>query len=950
MSEDFPSSYDPKNVEENCYQMWEENGFFHVDPHSEKPPYCIILPPPNVTGALHMGHALVDTVQDVLIRWKRMQGFEALWMPGVDHAGISTQTVVERHLIKTLGKRRKDFSREEFLSHVWQWKELNEKRIITQLKKVGCSCDWSRKRFTMDEVSNKAVRKIFKKMYDQNLIYRGDYLVNWDPVTQTALADDEVEYEEKESSLWYFKYPLEDGSDYITIATTRPETMLGDTAVAVSPKDERYKHLIGKNILLPITNRSIPIIKDHYVDPEFGTGAVKITPAHDPNDYEIGINHKLEMINIMTPDGKINEISEEFKGLSMSDARQAVVKKMQELGLVKKIEPYTLRVGISYRSKAIIEPYLSKQWFVRMEPFKEKLMRSIEDKNIKMVPKSFESTYFHWISNLRDWCISRQLWWGHQIPIWYHKDDPEKILCYDGEDLPEEVQKAPNDWRRDEDVLDTWFSSALWPFSTLGWPDNTQELQKFYPTSVLVTGHDILFFWVARMILMGEFALQEKPFAETFLHGLIYGKSYWKVDDEGNIHYLSLEERLDYDMGKPLPKDIHSKWEKMSKSKGNVIDPLEIIDSYGADAMRMALLSSLTHARQIDLDRRRFEEFKNFANKFWNSARFVFMNLDAQNDLEALTAEKLSEGLDLKTLRIEDQWILSKYNNTIQSVEKHLSVYEFDKATQCVYSFYWDEFCAYFVEVSKPYLFGKVLSKKERETKQKLLAIILLGSVRLLHPFVPFITEQVFQMLKKRFFGLSLKENLDPYSKDFIESLSKEACIVSLFPKALKTDISEEKEKDFELISKCLYQIRNIRADMGLPPSTACDVYFILSKDSPISRILQENSHLISSLVKIKEFYFVDKEPDLKLISTGLVENIKIIIPLPEDMKEKEIKRLQTQIEKFSVQIEGLKTKLSNSNFIEKAPEELVKKTRESLENETKKLEELKHKLELLKA
>lgn len=852
MSEDFPSSYDPKNVEENCYQMWEENGFFHVDPHSEKPPYCIILPPPNVTGALHMGHALVDTVQDVLIRWKRMQGFEALWMPGVDHAGISTQTVVERHLIKTLGKRRKDFSREEFLSHVWQWKELNEKRIITQLKKVGCSCDWSRKRFTMDEVSNKAVRKIFKKMYDQNLIYRGDYLVNWDPVTQTALADDEVEYEEKESSLWYFKYPLEDGSDYITIATTRPETMLGDTAVAVSPKDERYKHLIGKNILLPITNRSIPIIKDHYVDPEFGTGAVKITPAHDPNDYEIGINHKLEMINIMTPDGKINEISEEFKGLSMSDARQAVVKKMQELGLVKKIEPYTLRVGISYRSKAIIEPYLSKQWFVRMEPFKEKLMRSIEDKNIKMVPKSFESTYFHWISNLRDWCISRQLWWGHQIPIWYHKDDPEKILCYDGEDLPEEVQKAPNDWRRDEDVLDTWFSSALWPFSTLGWPDNTQELQKFYPTSVLVTGHDILFFWVARMILMGEFALQEKPFAETFLHGLIYGKSYWKVDDEGNIHYLSLEERLDYDMGKPLPKDIHSKWEKMSKSKGNVIDPLEIIDSYGADAMRMALLSSLTHARQIDLDRRRFEEFKNFANKFWNSARFVFMNLDAQNDLEALTAEKLSEGLDLKTLRIEDQWILSKYNNTIQSVEKHLSVYEFDKATQCVYSFYWDEFCAYFVEVSKPYLFGKVLSKKERETKQKLLAIILLGSVRLLHPFVPFITEQVFQMLKKRFFGLSLKENLDPYSKDFIESLSKEACIVSLFPKALKTDISEEKEKDFELISKCLYQIRNIRADMGLPPSTACDVYFILSKDSPISRILQENSHLISSLVKIK--------------------------------------------------------------------------------------------------
>lgn len=688
MNETLNKSYTPSEVEKKWYAFWEKHGFFKADAKSAKPSYCIVLPPPNVTGALHMGHALVDTVQDALIRWKRMSGFEALWVPGVDHAGIATQTVVERHLIKTLGKRRKDFSREEFLSHVWDWKNKNEENIISQLKKVGCSCDWSRNRFTMDEMSNKAVRTIFKKMYDEGLIYRGDYLVNWDPLAQTALADDEVEYEEKNGFMWFINYKVEGSNESITIATTRPETLLGDVAVAVSPQDQRYQHLIGKFLALPLSDRKIPVIADHYVDPSFGTGAVKITPAHDFNDYEVGLRHNLEMINIMTSDGKINENGRDFCGLTVLEAREAVVLALKNQSLLVKQEPHMNRVGISYRSKAVIEPYLSKQWFVKMSSFKKELRALVEEKKVKMVPPHFESTYFHWIDNLRDWCISRQLWWGHQIPIWYHVEDPSKVICYDGEDLPEEVRKNPSQYKRDEDVLDTWFSSALWPFSTLGWPDQTEDLAKFYPTSTLITGHDILFFWVARMIMMGKYALGDVPFHETFLHGLIYGKSYWKVDSHGQLSYLTSTEKLDYDLGKPLPKEIESKWEKMSKTKGNVIDPLEIIESYGADAMRMALLSSLTHARQIDLDRRRFEEFKNFANKLWNSARFVFMNLEESSSYKALDETHILSGIDLSLLELEDKWILRELNGVIKQINKYLTNYEFDKASHTLYSFF----------------------------------------------------------------------------------------------------------------------------------------------------------------------------------------------------------------------------------------------------------------------
>ncbi len=529
----LPKAFIAKDIEEKWYTFWQENRFFNADNQSSKPAYCISIPPPNVTGVLHMGHALVDTLQDVLIRWKRMSGFEALWVPGTDHAGIATQTVVERHLIASQGKRRKDFSREEFLEHVWSWKENSEKQILSQLKKVGCSCDWSRLAFTMDEKRNRAVQAMFKKMFDANLIYRGDYLVNWDPVTQTALADDEVEYEDKDSFLWYFRYPFIDKSGDVIIATTRPETMLGDTAIAVSPTDDRYEEFVGKKILHPLTHHEIPMIADRFVDPTFGTGVVKITPAHDPNDYEIGLNHKLPFLNVMTPDGRMNENAGKFAGMTREEGREAVVKAMKEQGLLVKIEPHRHRVGISYRSKAIIEPYLSKQWFVRMSGFKEMLRKVVQEKKVRLIPSNWENTYFHWIDNLRDWCISRQLWWGHRIPIWYRKDDPDAMICYAGDDQPPEVKKEPHAWVQDEDVLDTWFSSALWPFSVLGWPDQTEDLKKFYPNSTLITGHDILFFWVARMILMGEYEYNIPPFPETFLHGLIYGKSYWRHQKDG---------------------------------------------------------------------------------------------------------------------------------------------------------------------------------------------------------------------------------------------------------------------------------------------------------------------------------------------------------------------------------------------------------------------------------
>lgn len=937
---ELPKAYDAKAVESKWYVFWFKNNMFSANPASNKPPYCIVIPPPNVTGVLHMGHALVNTLQDVLIRWKRMLGFETLWIPGTDHAGISTQTVVERHLMKTLGKKRKDFPREDFLERTWQWKEENENLILNQLKRLGCSCDWNRLRFTMDEGNNLAVRAMFKKLFDEGLIYRGDYLVNWDPITQTAIADDEVEYEERQSFLWHFKYPFADGSGYVKIATTRPETMLGDTAVAVSPKDARYSKMIGKTLILPLMNREIPLISDRMVDPSFGTGAVKVTPAHDPNDYQMGLSHKLPFINIMTPDGKINENGGKYANLTMEEARHAIVADMHALGLVEKIEPHIHRVGISYRSKATIEPYISKQWFVKMEKFGPKLRAAISDGVVSIIPKNWESTYYHWIDNLRDWCISRQLWWGHRIPIWYNKKDSNVMICYEGPGIPPEAQEHPADWIQDEDVLDTWFSSALWPFATLGWPLQTEELDRFYPNSVLVTGHDILFFWVARMIMMGEYAMHEAPFPEVFLHGLIYGKSYWRDVKGGGIVYVSQEERQSYELGKPQPKEVKSKWEKMSKSKGNIIDPIEIIDQYGTDAMRMALCSGASQAREIDLDLRRFEEFKNFANKVWNGARFVFMNL------EGLTDAELSEGIDESCLNLEDRWILSVLNKTVKFVQEKLSSYMFDQAAAKAYDFFWKEFCSYYVEIAKPTLMGKTGTISERKNKQILLTVILCQAIRLIHPMAPFITEEIFQLLKDRFPNVELKEAADLYTQETVTALFSKGCIQAPYPKVIREeDMNPTIDQTFELVERVVYAIRNIRGEMKIPPSSSTDVHIIGNEGSLALSSLKENTTIVSALIRVEKIEIHYKEPALGFTSSGIVDDFKILIPLPEAMIKQEIQRLEKEKERLVVNIEKISSQLENQEFIRNAPTQLVEKQKLLLEQNNKEYQEITDKL-----
>ncbi len=912
----IPSAYDPKIVEEKWYSFWEKGGFFGADAASKKKPFCIVIPPPNVTGSLHMGHALVETIQDLLIRWKRMEGFEALWIPGTDHAGIATQTVVERNLYVQTGKRRSDFGREEFLKEVWAWKEKCEGQILSQLRKLGCSCDWDRLRFTMDDGNNRAVRTAFKKMFDDGLIYRGDYLVNWDPVAGTALSDDEVEHEERPSFLWHIRY------GDLVVATTRPETMLGDTAVAVHPKDKRYQSLIGKKVRLPLTDREIPIISDPFVDPEFGTGAVKITPAHDFNDFEMGQRHNLPMINILTPDAKINEKGGKYQGLSAEEARIAVVHDLKTQGFLVKVDPYLLRVGVSYRSKAVIQPYLSKQWFVKMSHFKEKLLTAVREKRVKLIPPHWEETYFHWIENLRDWCISRQLWWGHRIPIWYGPNG--EIVCYEGEGNP---PKADKNWKQDPDVLDTWFSSALWPFSTLGWPDNTDLLKKFYPTSVLVTGHDILFFWVARMILMGEYFMDAPPFHETFLHGLIYGKSYWKKNPDGSTSYIFGEEKAKYDLGEPHAKDVESKWEKMSKTKGNIIDPLEIIDIYGTDALRFALCSSVTQARQIDLDKRRFEEYKNFANKIWNGARFVFMNLE---DL------KITDGLDPNLFTLEDRWILSVLNRTIETIAKSLNEYAFDKAASSSYEFFWNDFCSIYVETAKPTLFGKVGTKEQRVNKQKILVVLLLNAIRLLHPITPFITEELFSRLKVAFPNLPKID--EPYFQDVVQALNSPACINAPYPKKIENP-SPVIEKEFQEILELIRIIRNIRTEMQIPPPEKTDLYLS-------GKLKEEHQKIVLALTPTKSI-LMEKET-IGFGASALWGKLKVTIPIPESFKAKEKTRLEKEREKLEKMQAATEGKLLNKEFTTKAPKEVVEKMQQNLDQTKRQLHEISAKLNSL--
>jgi valyl-tRNA synthetase len=938
------SAYDHRLVETKWNDFWKKNQFFKADAKSSKPPFCVVLPPPNVTGRLHMGHALGGTVQDILSRFKRMQGFETLWLPGLDHAGISTQTVVEKHLIKKFGKTRKEYDRETFLGYVWEWKEEHEHMICSQLEQLGCSLDWSRKRFTMDEGSNKAVRTIFKNLYDKGLIYRGDYLVNWDPVTQTALADDEVEYDEVESSLWHIFYPVENTNETITVATTRPETLLGDTAIAVHPEDERYKHLIGKMAIVPVVERKIPIIADPFVDPTFGTGAVKITPAHDFNDYEAGLRNHLPMINIMTDDGKINEQGLHFAGMTMEEARKAMVEYLKATNLLAKIEPHTHRVGKSYRSKAVIEPYLSKQWFVKMSAFKEDLLKAVREQKVELIPSHFDKTYFHWIENIRDWCISRQLWWGHRIPVWYHRYDPSIMICHDGEDVPEEVKKNPDNYKQDEDVLDTWFSSALWPFSTLGWPNETADLAKFFPTSVLVTGHDILFFWVARMILMSHFALNQPPFHQTFIHGLIYGKSYWRQLKDGSIQYVTQEERQEFEKTDKLPKDVHSKWEKMSKSKGNIIDPLEMIELYGADAVRMALCASLTDSRQIDLDRRRFEEYKNFANKLWNAARFVLMNLKETDHPDALTIEDLKESIDESNLLVDDRFILSKLNRLIEQSLHSLESFDFDAYAIQIYTFLWDEYCAYYLETCKPYMSKKVQNEKIAKNKQKILLFVLINSLKLLHPITPFITEEIFQMFKERFPLSNSFKGKDEFMKEIVSSLKSPALCIASYPKSSTRWIDEQAENNFSLLKEVVYSIRNLRGEMQIPPGSSVEISIEdLGHSAEYEQVLS-NETMIQALVKIdpiKKLHEISNQN----FSSQRVRNLKIIVYLPLALIEKEKERLGKEKEKIEQQLSHLLKQMENVEFVEKAPKPLLEKTKANIELLQGKLKDIEAKL-----
>ncbi|HLB52855.1 MAG TPA: valine--tRNA ligase [Chlamydiales bacterium] len=913
-------AYDPKALEEKWVSFWDEGGYFQADPNSKKPPFSIVLPPPNVTGKLHMGHALVDTLQDLLIRWKRMQGFEALWVPGTDHAGIATQMVVERELFRKTGKRKHEFRREEFLAHLWEWKEQCEGEVLFQLKRLGCSCDWSRLRFTMDAKSNQAVRTAFKQLFDAGLIYQGDYLVNWDPVAQTALSDDEVEHEELPSFLWHIRYPLVDKEGFLIVATTRPETLFGDVAVAVHPEDERYRHLIGKKVILPLSNREIPIIGDPFVDPAFGTGAVKVTPAHDFNDFEVGRRHELPLINILTMDARLNEKTGIFAGQPVEEGRKAVVNSLKQEGLLEKEEPHLLRVGVSYRSKAILQPYLSKQWFIKMAPFKEKLISAVKEKRIQLIPQHWEATYYHWIENLRDWCISRQLWWGHQIPIWYKGD---QILCYGGEGVPPEVAKNPTEWSQDPDVLDTWFSSALWPLSTMGWPEKTPELKRFYPTSVLVTGHDILFFWVARMILMGEFFSNEPPFHEVFLHGLIYGKSYWRKESNGSISYLTKEEKKRYDLGEKLPSDIESKWEKMSKTKGNIIDPIEVLSTYGTDALRLGLASSATGARQIDLDERRFEEYRNFVNKIWNGSRFVFLNI------EALLPQTFCQGLDLKVFSLEDRWILSVLNRTIKEMDEALSNYAFDRATTLGYEFFWNDFCSIYLEASKPLLFGKRGDATTQEERRKLLAIILLTSLRLLHPIIPFITEELFSLFKSHFSHVSSLD-VDPYTQEATEALQAKCCTVAPYPVPAPFRTQDlNAEKEFTLLIELVKTVRNIRTEMAIPPSEKTEMYLIGPElDSLL--LVKKEKHLLLALTPTSEIHFAEKSPS-HFGARKLWEGMELFIPLPASLKQKEEARLQKEREKLEKTKSNIETQLANSDFRARAPQEIVEKLQKTL-------------------
>ncbi len=923
-------TYQPERIEQAWYETWEEAG--HFRPSGEGDPFTIVIPPPNVTGSLHMGHAFQDTIMDTLVRYRRMQGRNTLWQVGTDHAGIATQMVVERRLAAE-GTSRHELGREKFLEKVWEWKAESGGTITRQLRRMGASVDWSRERFTMDESLSRAVREVFVRLHQEGLIYRGKRLVNWDPALHTAISDLEVENREEQGHLWHFRYPLSDDSGHLVVATTRPETMLGDTAVAVHPDDPRYKDLVGQSIRLPLTDRDIPIIADDYVDPDFGSGCVKITPAHDFNDYEMGKRHDLPMINILTDDAHLNdEVPAAYRGLERFEARKKVVDDLDALGLLEKVADHTLQVPRGDRSGVVIEPYLTDQWFVAVEALAKPSIEAVENGDIRFVPKNYENMYFSWMRDLEDWCISRQLWWGHRIPAWYD-DDGNIYVGRDEAEVRAEHDLGDRPLRQDEDVLDTWFSSALWTFSTLGWPEQTEELKTFHPTDVLVTGFDIIFFWVARMIMMTLKFTDQVPFKTVYVHGLVR-------DAEG---------------------------QKMSKSKGNVLDPLDLIDgiqledlvdkrtrglmqpqkekqiakrtrkefpdginAYGTDALRFTFLSLASTGRDIKWDMGRIEGYRNFCNKIWNAARYVLMNTEGQDC-----------GLDPNggevSLSLADRWITSALQRAEREVSEALDQFRFDVASQAAYEFIWNEYCDWYLELSKPVLYSDDYSEAEKRGTRRTLVRVLEAILRLSHPFMPFITEEIWQKVAPL------------AGKGAGEDAASGTIMRQPYPAADDDRLDEAAEQDIEWIKAVITAIRNIRGEMRIPPGKALDVYLHNGKDSDRAR-LDANHNFLCRLARLEAITWLSPEDSAPASATGLVGDMEILVPMAGLIdKNAEIERLGKEIDKLRKEVARGDAKLRNPNFVDKAPDAVVAKEREKLDDYRSQQARLEEQLEKIK-
>ena len=876
MAKELNKVYEPQAVEAEIYKMWQEGGYFHAERDENKKPFTIVMPPPNVTGQLHMGHAMDATLQDSIIRFKRMQGYNALWIPGVDHAGIATQIKVEEELRKE-GLTRYDLGREKFLERVWDWKNRFGNRIVEQQKKLGSSCDWDRARFTMDEGCSKAVREVFVSLYEKGLIYKGSRIVNWCPRCVTALSDAEVEYVDKPGHLWHIRYPLEDGSGEVIVATTRPETMLGDSGVCVNPNDERYKSIVGKNVILPLLNKPIPVVADDYAEMEFGTGCVKMTPAHDPNDFEVGLRHNLEVIRVLDDEGKVNSLGGKYEGMDRYEARKAIVADLEEQGYLVKVEDYAHNVGTCSRCHNDVEPIISAQWFVKMKPLAEKAIEVVKEGETRFVPDRFTKTYLNWMENVHDWCISRQLWWGHQIPAWTCADCGH--ITVSREDACKCEHCGSTHIERDPDVLDTWFSSALWPFETLGWPEKTPDLDYFYPTDVLVTGYDIIFFWVARMIFSGCEHTGKTPFHTVLIHGLVR-------DDKGR---------------------------KMSKSLGNGIDPLEMISKYGCDALRMNMVTGNSPGNDTRFYVERCEAMRNFANKLWNASRYVLMNL-GEDFVPQLPTE----------LEIADKWVLSKLNTLIAEVTDNMERYELGIAVQKIYDFIWDTYCDWYIELTKARLYSEDAQRKD--TALQVLVYVLDQVLRLLHPFMPFITEEIWQSLPMR----------------------ESALIVAKWPEASEKLSFKTEEAHMESVMNAIRAIRNRRAEMNVPPSKKATLYVLTAAP----QVFTEGEGFIQRLAYADKVELLDKEPEnLNGLVTCATADAKLYIPMGQLVDiAKEQERIGKELEKARKNLAGLNGKLSNENFVSRAPEAVVNAEREKAKKAADLIAALEESLEALKA